>query len=89
MVVRTYVLSRANRRKDCQNGRWVWEGGSRGRIRRHAMMRRPLTRLALARTAFPKPRVLRVLLSMMGWTTAPREEPDATMAMASARRFWK
>jgi hypothetical protein len=47
-------------------------------------------RPALARTAFAKPRWLRrMLLSIIGWITAPRAEPDVTMDMASARLFWK
>ena len=44
---------------------------------------------ALARTELPKPRdELRVLLSIMGWTTAPTDEPEATIAIASTRRLW-
>jgi hypothetical protein len=65
MLVKTYALSREKRRRDFQNGRWVTGGGRRGRIRRAAMISRPLTRPALARTAFSKPRDRRVLFSMI------------------------
>jgi hypothetical protein len=59
-------------------------------MRRQAMKSKPVTKPALARTAFPKPRRLpRVLFSIMGWMTAPSDEPDATIVIARARRLRK
>ena len=61
------------------------------RITRHAMRSRPEIRPALARVAIAKPifGLLSVLLSMIGWMTAPSEDPDETMVIARARRLAK
>ena len=64
-------------------------GGTRKRIIGHAMSSSPATNPAFARAATAKPRRGSVLLSMIGCTTAPREEPAATSVIASARRRWK
>lgn len=63
-----------------------------GRIRSKAMISSPVTSPALARTLFANPTgPWRRLLSMIGWRMPPREEPDATIPITSAREcgVWK
>lgn len=67
-----------------------FDGGNLGLIKKHDMNSKPLMRPALALTPLANPRrSLRVLFSMMGCTTAPRQAPDATKVITSARRLKK
>lgn len=65
------------------------EGRSLVRVNKHAINSRPEIMPAFARAAVANPTdgLLRRLLSIMGWTTAPREEPVATIVIARARRL--
>jgi hypothetical protein len=59
-------------------------------MRAQAISWETVIRPALALTALANPRWLRsVLLSMIGWRTAPSAEPAVTIDMASALRFSK
>ncbi len=63
--------------------------GRRVRMSEHAMSNIPEIKPAFARAAFANPMREKRLLSMIGWMMEPREDPDATMVMASARRLRK
>lgn len=82
--------SRENFLSDAPSGVMFSGGGSRVRMRRQAMKSSPEIRPAFARVEFANPRgPLMVLFNIIGWITAPRDAPDATMVIASAERLWK
>lgn len=61
-------------------------GGNRVRIVRHEVSKRLAMRPALARVALGNPMFSSVLLSIIGWTTAPIDAPDVTSIMTKLRR---
>ena len=85
-----YAASRENFLKDGTMGTTTCGGGSLVRMRLQEMSSIAVTRPALARTELPKPKEeWSVLLSMIGWTMEPTEEPHATIDMANVLFFLK
>lgn len=88
-VVKTNGVSLANLRAAAHKSIVFFGGSSLVRINKHEMRSSPAIMPAFARAAVAKPKegLLSMLLSMIGCTIAPNDDPDATIVIASARRF--
>jgi hypothetical protein len=64
-------------------------GGSLVLMSKHAMIYNPVISPAFALVALANPIFPRVLLSIIGWTTLPRDDPAATKVMTELRRLLK
>lgn len=85
-VQQMYALSLENLMSDFLRSGELDGGGSLVFIIKHDIRSSPDIKPAFARVAFANPILGIVLLSMMGCTTAPREDPAATMVMTIFRR---